>query len=113
MLNGIPGNWINCKNGLRQGDPISPMLFILTMEPLQRMFEQATRRGILEPLARSGVRQRLSIYADDVALFVRPSEGDLSIVRSALHAFGKASELCVNYQKSSAILIRGSELDQA
>ena len=55
----------------------------------------------------------LSIYADDVALFIRPSEGDLSFVRSALHAFGKASGLCVNYQKSSAILIRGNEIDQA
>ncbi|XP_073362265.1 secreted RxLR effector protein 78-like [Aegilops tauschii subsp. strangulata] len=47
MLNGDPGRTIyNCK-GLRQGDPISLMLFIVTMEPLQRLFEWAASRGFL------------------------------------------------------------------
>ena len=66
LVNGTPGRPVlNCI-GLRKGDPISPVLFIMVMEPLQRMFELATERGLLTPLASVGMKHRLSMYADDV-----------------------------------------------
>jgi hypothetical protein len=34
---------------VRQGDPLSPMLFILAIDPVQRILELATRQGILSP----------------------------------------------------------------
>jgi hypothetical protein len=53
----------------------------------------------------------LSIYADDVALFVKPSVCDLVTVKELLRCFGNASGLMVNYTKSSAIVIRGGVED--
>ena len=103
MVNRDPGDTIhNCK-GLRQGDPISPMLFILAMEPLHRLFEHATRRGVLEPLARTGMKQRLSIFADDVVVFIKPKLVELEACKNILDLFGEASGLRINMMKSVAL----------
>nr|BDI54638.1 retrotransposon protein, putative, unclassified [Triticum aestivum] len=110
MVNGEPGETIyNCK-GLRQGDSLSPMLFILTMEPLQRMFEAAALQRVLEPLAAVGMRHRMSIYADDVVLFLKPNRVDLRACRALFALFGEASGLRINMAKSAALPIRCDEV---
>lgn len=56
--------------------------------------------------------QRLSFYADDVAMFIKPTTQDLNCVREVLGEFGEASGLRMNYRKSATILIRGDEADR-
>lgn len=76
MVNGILGKPIlNCK-GLRQGGPLSLMVFILCMESLHHLFKMATAKGLVAPLVQSGLHQRVSMFADDVMIFFKPSESN-------------------------------------
>jgi hypothetical protein len=94
--------------GLRQGDPLSPLLFILAMEPLPRLFAMATKEGLLSPVTGS---IRCSLYSDDVALFIKPITGEVSATKAILQVFGEVSGLAVNLTKSQAIPICCDDID--
>ena len=47
LLNGVPGKQFLCKRGLRQGDPFSPLLFVLAADLLQSVVNDMCSRGIL------------------------------------------------------------------
>jgi hypothetical protein len=74
------------------------------MDVLNSLFTQAEAEGLLLPLHSAG--QRLSLYADDVALFIRPEEADLQLTRNLLQVFGDVSGLQTNLQKGCVIPIR-------
>ena len=43
LLNGVPGKVFHCKRGVRQGDPLSPLLFVLVADLLQSILNKAKR----------------------------------------------------------------------
>jgi hypothetical protein len=77
------------------------MLFILVMDVLNTLFAKAGNEGLLQPLSRCMAGQRVSLYADDVALFIKLIEEELQITRNILKVFGEASGLQTNIHKSN------------
>jgi len=113
LLNGSPGNKIAHCRGLRQGDPLSPMLFILVMDILCLMVKKASEEALLQPLASRALQQRISLYADDVVIFLHPAAEDIGVTLDILQLFGEASALRTNVQKSSVLPIHCLEEDRA
>lgn len=96
---------------LRRGDPLSPLLFVVAMDVLSSLVIKVERFEVLRSLSGCLPLQRLSIYADDVVLFINPVEQDLAFFQEALRIFGEATGLHNNYAKSSAILIISDDTD--
>jgi hypothetical protein len=112
ILNGNLGERIEHQRGLRQGDPLSPMLFIFVMDVLGFMIKRAVEEDLLQSLARRALPHRICIYADDVVIFLKPTAGDINILLDMLQLFGQASGLKTNVQKSSVLPIQCQEEDR-
>jgi hypothetical protein len=111
LMNGELGDLICHQRGLRQGNLLSPMLFIIVMDVLNSLILKASERRLLQPIFRRGNGQRVSLYADDVVMFLQSHRDELSLVKEILKIFGAASGLVTNIRKSSVTPIRCQDQD--
>jgi hypothetical protein len=99
LLNGRPGNRICHTKGLRQGDPLSPMLFLVVMEVLHAMIRKSDDWSLFQQIGSRGLPHRASLYADDMTMFVCPTSTDLLHAQNIFSAFKGASSLGCNMAK--------------
>ena len=100
LINGRPSQNIKHAKGLRQGDPQSLLLFIIAIDPLQRIIEHAAQQGLLQPVLPKQAKLWCSLYADDATLFAIPTPTELARLQKILYVFGECSGLKVNLSKT-------------
>ena len=100
LVNGTPGPWFTCRKGLRQGDPLSPYLFLLVADVLQRMIQHD--RGIRHPLAADHPCPVLQ-YADDTLILVKAELSSVQRLKNVLDSFAAATGLKINFHKSTVV----------
>lgn len=85
------------------------MLFIIVMDVLGHIVSKAADHGLLHPLSSRALQHIISIYADDVVMFLKPEASDIEIPMDILQLFGEESGLKANVQRSSAYPIQCCE----
>jgi hypothetical protein len=99
VVNGCPGPWFTCKHGLRQGDTLSPYLFLLVADVLQRCIKSlGTMRHPLVDEACPILQ-----YADDMLILVWAELQDVMNLKSILDNFAIATGLHINFHKSTTV----------
>jgi hypothetical protein len=109
ILNGNPGSRICHARGLRQGDSLSHMLFLLVMEVLNGLHCRADEWLLLGPFGVRPIAHCASLYADDLVVFISPEAQDLDMLHLILHLFEGSSDLSCILAKCSMVAIRCSE----
>ncbi|XP_070677505.1 uncharacterized protein [Malus domestica] len=103
LLNGQPGKRFAPSRGLRQGDPLSPFLFLLVGEVFSRLIQKAVHDKLLDgvQLGASGPIISHILFADDTLLFLKADGKNCRNLVDLIKLYCDASGQLVNFQKSS------------
>ena len=96
--NGKVTDFFPLMRGTKQGDPISPYIFILVIEILATMVRESSK---IEGLKILGNEIKMLIFADDTTFFLK-DEKSFSQVLKLLDTFATFSSLKINIKKSEA-----------
>jgi exonuclease III len=106
IVNGVIGDLFEVTRSMRQGCGLSPLLYVLCIEPLAHIIRSSLIfKGIPMP-AQSCPEARIILHADDTTVLAH----DVASINTAIDAFtlyGKASGASLNYKKSMACIITG------
>ena len=105
ILNGEKLKAFPLISGTRKGCPLSPLLFNIVFEVLPiAIKEEKEVKGI-----QIGKEARLSLFADDMVLYIEYPKDDARILLELINEFGKVAGYKINTQKSVAYLCNNNE----
>jgi hypothetical protein len=107
-INGEKGAYFGTSRGVRQGDPLSPLLFDYVVEALAVVVEEAKNSGHLTgpvPHLISGGVSLLQ-YADNTVVLLECSDSNILHLKFLLYCFENMSCMKINYHKSEVYVVR-------
>ena len=98
-----PERWINMRRGLKQGDPLSPIFFILVTDVLNQIFKLAARNGLVAGIGSPSSTGNITClqYADDTILLSDANYQHIQHLKFMLYTYENLSWLKINFVKSA------------
>ncbi|XP_056845199.1 uncharacterized protein LOC130496777 [Raphanus sativus] len=108
LINGLPRGMVVPSRGIRQGDPLSPYIFIMCSEVLSGLCNRAQELGTLQGLrvARGCPRVSHLLFADDTMFFLNANKGNCQALKTILSSYEQASGQSINKDKSAITFSR-------
>jgi exonuclease III len=105
LINGIPTKPFCPQRGLRQGDPLSPYLFILCADVFSALISKAQSNKLIHGIKIVPRAPEIThlLFADDSLLFCRANEAEANQIKSIINTYQLASGQLVNYNKSEIL----------
>lgn len=102
ILNGNKLSPFKPKRGIRQGDPLSPYLFIMAMEYLSALINNVVHTKNWKPFMFKNKQFHVShlLFADDVLLFEIADGKTVQTIKNIISDFYKVNEMDINLDKS-------------
>ncbi|XP_077233342.1 uncharacterized protein LOC143875615 [Tasmannia lanceolata] len=113
LINGSAKEFFKSSRGLRQGDPLSPFLFLIVAESLCSLLKKGSVMGLYKGflIGASKVEVSLLQFADDTLLFCSPVISQLLNLKAMLRCYEMVSRQRSNFAKSRLYAINVSESD--
>lgn len=105
LIDGSPKGPIVPSRGLRQGDPLSPYLFIICTEGLVSLLEKSALNGSLRGICicRGAPIINHLLFVDDSFIFCKANKAYSDALLSILHTYAHASGQCINIEKTKMV----------